>query len=110
MHQTIQVHQLENAKNYTKWLKQIKHLLTTVGNKKTKIINGREKIIWLENSPWIRHAISVSWHILMLERQQLPSVFFSIRDAFIKLVKHMKVLHRWTGWSRSKSVELRLLP
>src|SRR5690625_5098887 len=70
--------------------------------------NRREKNTWLESSPWIRHAISVLWHTLMQVKQQLPSVFFSIQDVFIRLVKHMKVLHKWTGWSRSRNVESRL--
>src|SRR5690625_3006454 len=99
MHQTIQVHQLEDVKTCTKWQKRTKHLLITAGNYKNIQNNHmrKEKNTWLGNSPWKRHVTSVSWHTLMLEKQQQPSVFFSIQDVFIKLEKHTKVLLKWTG-------------
>ena len=40
--------------------------------------------------------------MLMRERQQLLSAFFSIPDSLIKLVRYMMVLRQWIGWSRSK--------
>ena len=45
--------------------------------------------------------------MLMQERQQLLSAFFSIPDFLIKLARYMTVLRQWIGWSRSKREVLR---
>src|SRR5690625_2057709 len=111
MHRIIQVQPFVVEKSYTRWQKQTKRSLTTAGNLKIIIkqfIVKEGENTWLENSPWKRHVISELWHTLMLEKRQQPNVFFSIQDVFIKLVKHTKVHQRWTGWSRSRSVELQL--
>src|SRR5699024_224967 len=96
----------EDEKIYTKWQKRTKHLHTIAGkiNRFNHFIR-REKNTWLESSPWKRRATLASWLILMQVKRQLPSVFFSTLDAFIKLEKPMRVLQRWTGWNRSKSAE-----
>src|SRR5699024_32575 len=110
MHQIIQALPLKDVKNCIKWQKRIKHLHIIAGNKNYTIsFYRKEKNTWQESSPWKRHAISVSWPTLMREKPLLQSVFFSIQDAFIKLAKHMKVLHKWTGWNKSKTAELRSL-
>ena len=44
----------------------------------------------------------VSWLTSMLVKQQQLSVFFTILVKSIKSVKHTKVLHKWTGWNKSK--------
>src|SRR5699024_1612189 len=87
---------------YTRGLKPTKLFLSTDGNYKLRS-NRKEKGTWLESSPWKRHVILVLWHILMPVRQQPLNVFFSIQDVFISWEKHMKVLQKWTGWSRRKT-------
>ena len=54
-------------------------------------------------------VILVSWLTSMLVKQQRLSVFCITQDVFIKSVKLMKVLLRWTGWSKSKNVVSQLL-
>src|SRR5690625_901295 len=111
MHPTIQELLLRDVKNCIKWQRRIKHSHTTVGNKnQNKSFDSRkEKNTWLESSPWKRHVTLVLWRTLMRVRPLLLNVFFSIQDAFIRLVKHMKVLHKWTGWNKSRSAGLQLL-
>ena len=48
------------------------------------------------------------WRILMRVKPQRLSVFCTIPVNLTKLVKCMMVLRPWTGWSRSRSVVLRL--
>ena len=49
---------------------------------------------------------SVSWLTLMLVKQLRLNVFFTIQVVSTKLVKHTKVLHKWTGWNKNKTVVL----
>src|SRR5699024_11882060 len=106
MLQTTRVEPLEEKKIYTKWRKRTKLLHITVGNKNIRF-ERKEKDIWLEGSPWKRRETPELWHILMPERQQRQSVFFSTQGVFIKQVKRKKVHLRWTGWHTSRYVELR---
>jgi hypothetical protein len=47
--------------------------------------------------------------ILMLVKQQQQSVYYSIQENHIKLVKYTMVLQQWTGWHKSKKEVLQLL-
>src|SRR5690625_2706812 len=112
MLQIIQVQRLNAVKKCTKWRKLTKHLLTIVGSiKQTKrfLISRKERQKCLESSPWTNIVILESWHTLMPEKQLLRSVYSFIRVVFISWEKLTKVLPKWTGWSRSKNVELRSL-
>ena len=51
-------------------------------------------------------VISVSWLTLMLVKRLRLNVFFITLAVSTKLVKHTKVLHKWTGWSKNKTVVL----
>ncbi len=49
-------------------------------------------------------VISVSWRTLTRVKQRQLSVFFTTLVKSTKSVKLTKVHHKWTGWSKSKSV------
>jgi translation elongation factor EF-G len=51
----------------------------------------------------------VSIILMMLARQLLLNAYFCTQVVLTKLVKSMMVVQLWTGWSKSKSVVLRLL-
>ena len=46
-----------------------------------------------------------SWLISMLVKRRQLNVFFITLVKSIKLVKHTKVHHKWTGWNKNKNVE-----
>ena len=91
----------------TKWLKQIKHLLTIVSNQGGKS-NWLEKKV--ENTRLSVPETLVSWLISMQVRQLLQNVSFIIQVSTTKSVILMKVPQQWTGWSRSRREGSQLLP
>ena len=52
---------------------------------------------------------SVSWPTLMLERPQPPNVFCTIPENRTRLERSTREVPPWTGWNKSKNVELPLL-
>src|SRR3990167_10651085 len=85
----------------TEWPKETRLLLIIVGK-----FRGIKS--WQEQHLLSIIEISASWHILMRVKQRLLSVSFSIPAFRIKVVKCMKALRLWTGWDKSKNVELPL--
>src|SRR5690348_7425923 len=88
---------LKSVKIHIRWRKQTK-LSPTLG--------GREKQVKWHGQPLLIDIVTLaSWLTSMLEKQRQQNAFCTILESPIKLVKSMKGLLPWTGWSRNKSVE-----